>query len=170
MNAPNRLRLLAALGAPDVDVRYVGGCVRNWVMERPITDIDIATPDVPERVLERLKRAGINVNVYERDRTRADGLQGYRVGINPHGLASLEGCLPPELYATFLATCARTPGRFNILTERMTELLTVPLEDESMSGGKSVSRMTLRQVLLTGLEAHVHSTSLRETLNVNAEG
>ena len=23
-----------------------------------------------------LKRAGINVNVYERDRTRADGLQG----------------------------------------------------------------------------------------------
>ena len=57
-----------------------------------------------------LKRAGINVNVYERDRTRADGLQGYRVGINPHGLASLEACLPPELYATFLATCARFPG------------------------------------------------------------
>ncbi|MFM0265312.1 FAD-dependent monooxygenase [Paraburkholderia sediminicola] len=117
-----------------------------------------------------LKRAGINVNVYERDRTRADGLQGYRVGINPHGLASLKACLPPELYATFLATCARTPGRFNILTERMTELLTVPLEDESMSGGKSVSRMTLRQVLLTGLEARVHFDKTFTSYEQNDDG
>ena len=117
-----------------------------------------------------LKRAGINVNVYERDRTRADGLQGYRVGINPHGLASLKACLPPELYATFLATCARTPGHFNILTERMTELLTVPLEDESMSGGKSVSRMTLRQVLLTGLEAHVHFGKTFTSYEQHADG
>lgn len=27
-----------------------------------------------------LKRAGVQVTVYERDRTRADGLHGYRVG------------------------------------------------------------------------------------------
>jgi choline dehydrogenase-like flavoprotein len=32
-----------------------------------------------------LKRAGISVGVYERDRTRADGLQGYRVGIDADG-------------------------------------------------------------------------------------
>ena len=32
-----------------------------------------------------LKRAGISVRVYERDRTRRDGLQGYRVGISPAG-------------------------------------------------------------------------------------
>src|SRR5687768_15978659 len=30
-----------------------------------------------------LKRAGIDVAVYERDRTRTDGLHGYRVGIDP---------------------------------------------------------------------------------------
>jgi ribulose 1,5-bisphosphate synthetase/thiazole synthase len=29
-----------------------------------------------------LKRAGIGVGVYERDRTRRNGLQGYRVGID----------------------------------------------------------------------------------------
>lgn len=103
-----------------------------------------------------LKRAGIDVAVYERDRTRTDGLQGYRVGINDHGVASLKACLPPDLFATFLATCARTPGYFNIVTERMTELLSIPLANESMSGGKSVSRMTLRQVLLTGLEDRIH--------------
>jgi 2-polyprenyl-6-methoxyphenol hydroxylase-like FAD-dependent oxidoreductase len=117
-----------------------------------------------------LKRHGINVAVYERDRTRADGLQGYRVGINAHGVASLKACLPPELFATFLATCARTPGHFNILTEQMTELLCVPLNDEEMSGGKSVSRMTLRQVLLTGLEEQVHFDKTFTSYEQHADG
>ena len=103
-----------------------------------------------------LKQAGINVAIYERDRTRTDGLQGYRVGINAHGVASLKACLPPDLFATFVATCARTPGHFNILTQRLTELLSITLDEESMGGGKSVSRMTLRQVLLTELEQHIH--------------
>ncbi|QGZ58944.1 FAD-dependent oxidoreductase [Paraburkholderia acidiphila] len=103
-----------------------------------------------------LQRAGINVQVYERDRTRVDGLQGYRVGIDPHGLAALKAALPPELFATFLATCARTPGYFNMLTERMSELLSVGIGESEIDGGKSVSRMTLRQVLLTGLEERVH--------------
>ncbi|CAD6555687.1 Flavin-dependent monooxygenase [Paraburkholderia hiiakae] len=103
-----------------------------------------------------LQRAGINVQVYERDRTRVDGLQGYRVGIDPHGLAALKAALPPELFATFLATCARTPCYFNMLTERMSELLSVGIGKSEIDGGKSVSRMTLRQVLLTGLEERVH--------------
>ncbi|MCP3717673.1 NAD(P)/FAD-dependent oxidoreductase [Paraburkholderia sp. CNPSo 3281] len=103
-----------------------------------------------------LQRAGIDVQVYERDRTRVDGLQGYRVGIDPHGLAALKAALPPELFATFLATCARTPRYFNMLTERMSELLSVGIGASEIDGGKSVSRMTLRQVLLTGLEDRVH--------------
>ncbi|MCP3709826.1 FAD-dependent monooxygenase [Paraburkholderia sp. CNPSo 3274] len=103
-----------------------------------------------------LQRAGIDVQVYERDRTRVDGLQGYRVGVDPHGLAALKAALPPELFATFLATCARTPRYFNMLTERMSELLSVGIGESEIDGGKSVSRMTLRQVLLTGLEERVH--------------
>ncbi|MEX3980371.1 FAD-dependent oxidoreductase [Paraburkholderia sp. EG287A] len=103
-----------------------------------------------------LQRAGIDVQVYERDRTRVDGLQGYRVGIDPHGLAALKAALPPELFATFLATCARTPRYFNMLTERLSELLSVGIGESEIDGGKSVSRMTLRQVLLSGLEDRVH--------------
>jgi len=52
-------RILRALGAPDVDVRFVGGCVRNAILGRPITDIDIGTPDVPTRVMERLQASHI---------------------------------------------------------------------------------------------------------------
>ena len=101
-----------------------------------------------------LKRAGISVAVFERDRTRTDGLQGYRVGISPGGSRALHECLPPELYQTFVATCARPPRHFNMMTERLGELLSIDVSpgDDPIDSEKSVSRMTLRQVLLTGLE------------------
>src|ERR1700716_3656676 len=101
-----------------------------------------------------LKRAGISVAVYERDRTRTGGLHGYRVGIDPDGSRALHACLPPELYDTFVATCARAPRSFNLLTEGLSEVLSLPLrpDDDPINSEKSVSRMTLRQVLLTGLE------------------
>lgn len=107
-----------------------------------------------------LRRAGISVAVYERDRTRRDGLQGYRVGIDPDGSRALADCLPTDLFATFVATCARTPDRFNLLTERLGEVLSLDgwatNAHDPLNSEKSVSRMTLRQVLLTGLEEFVH--------------
>ncbi|GAA3586319.1 FAD-dependent monooxygenase [Amycolatopsis ultiminotia] len=101
-----------------------------------------------------LKRAGIRVSVYEADRTRKDGLYGYRVGIDPHGTRALQACLPPELFETFLATCARQPRYFSMLTEKDKEIFTLDLPPDAnqIDSEKSVSRMTLRQVLLTGLE------------------
>jgi len=39
--------------------RFVGGCVRNTIMGRPVDDIDIATQLVPETVLEALNAAQI---------------------------------------------------------------------------------------------------------------
>ena len=101
-----------------------------------------------------LRRAGIDVAVYERDRTRTDGRPGYRVGIDPDGSRALHACLPPTLFDTFVATCARAPRSFTILTERLDEVLSLPLPDDRdpIESEKSVSRMTLRQVLLTGLD------------------
>ncbi|MFD9962715.1 FAD-dependent oxidoreductase [Amycolatopsis sp. NPDC058986] len=106
---------------------------------------------------QKLKRAGISVAVYERDRTRTDGLFGFRVGISPDGSRALRACLPPELHDTFRATAAITPRYLNMLTEQRRELLSIDnagmgtVEDEH-----SVSRMTLRQLLLTGVEDVVH--------------
>lgn len=39
--------------------RYVGGAVRDTLLGHPVKDIDIATPLLPEAVIERLERAGI---------------------------------------------------------------------------------------------------------------
>lgn len=101
-----------------------------------------------------LKRAGIGVTVYERDALRTDGLHGYRVGIDPDGSRALHALLPKELYDTFVATKARDPKYFNMLTEDLKEVLSMDLPESTdpVESEKSISRMTLRQVLLTGLE------------------
>jgi poly(A) polymerase len=39
--------------------RFVGGCVRDALLGRAVQDIDIATPDPPETVMQRLARAHI---------------------------------------------------------------------------------------------------------------
>ena len=72
-----------------------------------------------------LRRAGVEVAVYERDTSRArdDGLQGYRIGIDPDGSRALHACLPPELFDTLVATCAKPPRYFNMMTEQRQELL-----------------------------------------------
>lgn len=105
-----------------------------------------------------LRRAGIGVSVYERHATRADGLLGYRLGIGPTGSKALRECLPPELYDVFVATCARGPGYFNVITERLrrTASFTLRPESDDVNTERSVARMVLRQVLLTGLEDVVH--------------
>ena len=59
MTSPAVSRVLKTLRAGVADVRFVGGAVRNAVMNLPVSEIDIATPEVPERVIQRLAAAGI---------------------------------------------------------------------------------------------------------------
>jgi len=49
---------LEAEGGPDC-ARFVGGCVRNALVGRPIDDLDIATTLTPDRVTQALKAARI---------------------------------------------------------------------------------------------------------------
>ncbi|MEU8825847.1 NAD(P)/FAD-dependent oxidoreductase [Streptomyces sp. NPDC048636] len=119
-----------------------------------------------------LRQAGIPVTVFERDATRRDGLHGYRVGIDPDGSRALHDCLPKDLFDTFVATCARTPTWSNQLTEQRKELLALPSKSDPdmVASERSVSRMTLRQVLLTGLGDTVRfgKTFTRYTNNPDA--
>lgn len=52
-------RLLLALGASEALTRYVGGAVRDDLLDLPISDVDLATKLQPEEVMRRLERARI---------------------------------------------------------------------------------------------------------------
>ena len=59
MTSPETRRLLDALTAEGTPARFVGGCVRDAWLDRPVKDVDIATPLPPGDVLSRLKAAGL---------------------------------------------------------------------------------------------------------------
>ncbi|RVD30595.1 FAD-binding protein, partial [Mesorhizobium sp. M4B.F.Ca.ET.019.03.1.1] len=109
-----------------------------------------------------LKKNGISVAVFEKDPARTDYVQGFRLRIRQRGIDSLIANLPPELYEAFVATLGQAPHR-NILLDEHFEVL----GEDAWGGGnaagetddthieKSVSRITLRQVLLSGLDGIV---------------
>lgn len=111
---------------------------------------------------QHLKQAQVSVAVYERDQSRTSRLQGYRIHINPAGSRALYESLPPRLYEIFLATCGLSGKGFNFMTEQLRELLYINVDEmgavevDPIDTHKSVSRFTLRQVLLTGLEDEVY--------------
>ncbi|SDX38842.1 poly(A) polymerase [Ruegeria halocynthiae] len=49
----------AALTGGGAQALFVGGCVRNALLQAPVSDIDIATDARPERVLELSQKAGL---------------------------------------------------------------------------------------------------------------
>lgn len=52
-------RLLRALGAEEGLTRYVGGAVRDDLLELPVSDVDLATRLQPDEVIRRLEKAKI---------------------------------------------------------------------------------------------------------------
>lgn len=111
---------------------------------------------------QALRRSGISVAVYERDPAPGTRLDRYRLHINPAGARSLRACLPSRAWERFLATTGRAGGGFGFLTEQLETMVVV--EDDLMYPPASdpaerwypVSRLTLRDVLLSGLDGTVH--------------
>jgi poly(A) polymerase len=58
MTAPATRKVMAALHAAG-PARFVGGCVRDALLGKPVGDIDIATPLTPPEVIDALKAAGL---------------------------------------------------------------------------------------------------------------
>ena len=66
MTAPATRAVIDALTTDGADVRFVGGCVRDALLGRESDDIDIGTPDPPERVMALLEGAGIETRTVPR--------------------------------------------------------------------------------------------------------
>ena len=59
LSAPPTRRVVAALSAEGAEVRFVGGCVRDALIGRPVKDVDIATHLPPQEVMRLLAAAHI---------------------------------------------------------------------------------------------------------------
>jgi 2-polyprenyl-6-methoxyphenol hydroxylase-like FAD-dependent oxidoreductase len=106
-----------------------------------------------------LKKAGVRVTVYERDETPTSRLQGHRVHIDPQGSTALHQCLPPHLWQIFDATQGEHASGFTLVTEQLQELLSIRADggpEDPIAHHRSISRITLRHVLLAELQATVH--------------
>lgn len=90
-------RVLAALAADGGEARIAGGAVRNALLEEPVGEIDIATTQVPERVMDLARQAGLEVHptgldhgtvtvvAKEATRTKPFEVTTLRIDVETHG-------------------------------------------------------------------------------------
>jgi len=106
-----------------------------------------------------LKRNGVSVAVYERDQSPDARLQGYRLNIEPMGSRALHMCLPPTLWSVLIATAGDPGPRKGVFDEQLRELMQEDEHGAAVDPARShhaVSRITLRRLLLAGLDDVVH--------------
>ncbi len=114
-----------------------------------------------------LKKAGISVAVYERDQSPESRPQGYRIHVDPQGSTALHECLPQHLWDLFCSTGGDFSRGFSIVTQQLHELLNlarsqarsqtkIGATEDTVARHRSISRITLRRILLAGLEHDVH--------------
>jgi 2-polyprenyl-6-methoxyphenol hydroxylase-like FAD-dependent oxidoreductase len=104
-----------------------------------------------------LTRSGLSVQVFERDAHAAVRGQGYRVTIKEVGAHALHDCLPAELFELCVATSIRQATTMAFTDEQLKPKFRkdVPLIEPGLHGF-GANRLTLREILLSGLERSVH--------------
>jgi len=144
------------------------------VMSIPFVDIAIIGGGPGGLALAQgLKKNGIETAVFERDPVRADYVQGFRMRIRQRGINALQANLPPHLYDTFLDTLGLAPTENLVLDEQFNRLEEAGRgsgEPEDTHIEKSVSRITLRQILLSGLDGIFHTGKRFERYALQPDG
>jgi 2-polyprenyl-6-methoxyphenol hydroxylase-like FAD-dependent oxidoreductase len=106
-----------------------------------------------------LKQDGVAVEVFERDHSPMDRLQGYRLSISPAGCRALKACLPDPLFAKLVEESANPSEAVTFLDHRLHRLLAIELPRkarDAVDSERPISRIALRRILLEGLGSEVH--------------
>lgn len=98
-----------------------------------------------------LRRRGIDVVVYERDSAVDTRRQGYRLHLDAAARRALHQVLPASLCALFDATTGTPKPRFTVLDTELGERFA----QDSAEPAYAVDRLTLRRILLTGIDDRV---------------
>jgi 2-polyprenyl-6-methoxyphenol hydroxylase-like FAD-dependent oxidoreductase len=104
-----------------------------------------------------LMNEGISVAVYERASSPAEGGQGYRLSLKKIGTDALRACLSPTLFELCAATAIRPATRMVFTDHELNPKFAKPIppaDGDNETFG--VNRLTLREILLSGLDNAVH--------------
>jgi 2-polyprenyl-6-methoxyphenol hydroxylase-like FAD-dependent oxidoreductase len=102
-----------------------------------------------------LRASGIDVRVFERDRTPTDRLQGYRLHISASGNRALHSCLPAENFKRLIEASAKSNTAVTFLDHHLKHLLQIEfpaVDPQDPASERPVSRIALRRILLQGLD------------------
>jgi len=101
----------------------------------------------------------VGVEVFERDSSPTDRLQGYRLSIDAAGDKAIRSCLPKALFENLVDSSAKPSQRVAFLNHRMNRLLAIEFPQSDRKGIDTelpVSRIALRRILLEGLGPCIH--------------
>jgi poly(A) polymerase len=62
LTSPELAKVFSALGRDGAEARVIGGAVRNALINRPVTEIDIATTALPDDVMQLARDAGLGAH------------------------------------------------------------------------------------------------------------
>jgi 2-polyprenyl-6-methoxyphenol hydroxylase-like FAD-dependent oxidoreductase len=102
-----------------------------------------------------LRKRGVQVTVYERDLAAVTRGQGYRLRIDAVGIRALARCLPDDLFQLFQATSNQPYMSRGAAFDHLLNQISVAAPDrpfDPAAASTAVNRLTLRQVLLAGLD------------------
>ncbi|OZC83400.1 hypothetical protein CH282_15675 [Rhodococcus sp. 06-418-1B] len=114
-----------------------------------------------------LYRAGLDVTVYERDRTIDSRYAGYRVHINSSGTTALREALDTEMWQAFVASAGTPADDMKLFDEQLRPGPERSNRDSAGIGRSAddipehlaVCRETIRRLLLLGFETNVQFAS-----------
>ena len=118
MLLPETRAVIAALAAGGATPRFVGGCVRDAVLEVAAADIDIATPETPDLVLQRLAQAqirGIPTGVEHGTVTALSGGHSFEITTLRRDVETFGRHARVAFTDSWLADAARRDFTFNAL-------------------------------------------------------
>lgn len=118
-----------------------------------------------------LRKSGISVTVYERDQSASIRHQGYRISLKETGAQALRDCLPARLFELAVATSIRQPTRMVFTDEQLNPKFAKPIPPAPPgAAGFGVNRLTLREILLGGLDGTVRFGTTFQTYEHLSDG
>src|SRR6185312_12297980 len=102
-----------------------------------------------------LRKAGLEVTVYERDQALDARGQGYRLHLDAG--PALRACLPPDLYDLCVATSGQPGTAVTVASQGLRTLRRIELGPPpgSSPAPTSVNRQTLREILAARLDGAI---------------